>query len=137
MPFTDDFAINNAEIFDNFLETAVIVSKRIWQRYLDEIWTGIQLADQTFLIPFQQNGYESVLEKTFNTIRYDKPITILLGKHDHIVGYENMIDLINSFSRATFAILNHADHNLQIEQPDRFNLYVTLFLQNAIVTKTQ
>ena len=45
----------------------------------------------------------------------------ICGKQDKCVGYQDAWRLTESYSRATFSVLDMAGHNLQIEQPHLFN----------------
>lgn len=50
------------------------------------------------------------------------------GRQDNVVGYHDAWRLIEDYPRATFAVLDMAGHNLQIEQPDVFNSLVDNWL---------
>jgi pimeloyl-ACP methyl ester carboxylesterase len=46
---------------------------------------------------------------------------VLTGQQDDSVGYVDQCALFPHYPRATFAVLDIAGHNLQIEQPDLFD----------------
>nr|WP_016994509.1 alpha/beta hydrolase [Lysinibacillus boronitolerans] len=102
---------------DDFMSHQVVLDAYNWERYSTEVLAGCNLADQAFLEKIQQSyGFSfAVEEKSF-----DKPSLFLLGKQDSVVGYKDAFSILEKFPRATFAILDSAGHNLQIEQPELF-----------------
>ena len=58
-------------------------------------------------------------------INFSKPSLFITGRQDNAVGYYDLYNLLEDYPRATFAILDTAGHNLQIEQEEVFN---SLFL---------
>lgn len=61
----------------------------IYQRYKNEILSGVEVADNEFLERLKENGYGFSFDadKTMNT--FDKPTLILLGRQDASVGYKD------------------------------------------------
>jgi len=57
--------------------------------------------------------------------KFKKPTVILLGRQDSSVGYKDAWTTLDNYTRATFAVLDRAGHNLQIEQVELFNSLVT------------
>lgn len=119
----------DAESFNLF---QVIQSKDIWHRYRDEILSGVKLADHDFL--------QRILEVQHGAFSFDpdqlaekfvKPTLILLGRQDWCVGYKDAWNIIDNYPRATFAVLDSAGHNLQIEQVELFNLFVTEWITRS------
>lgn len=113
-----------AEQAEDFNSVSVMQSEKIYERYKNEILSGVNIANATFLQRLQQNGYAFSfdVDKINNT--FDRPTLILLGKQDNCAGYKDSWNILENFSRATFAILDMAGHNLQIEQVDLFNSLV-------------
>lgn len=110
---------------EDFNSSAVIQSERIYERYKNEIVSVIKIADTKFLRNFKENGYEFSFDVDKIIEKFDKPTLIMLGKQDSCVGYKDVWDILESFPRATFAVLDMAGHNLQIEQDKLFNSLVT------------
>ncbi len=52
-------------------------------------------------------------EKTF-----EEPTLIIAGRQDTVVGYRDAWTLLESYPRATFAVIDRADHGWPIETPD-------------------
>ena len=57
-------------------------------------------------------------------MKYEKPVLLLAGRQDISVGYQDIIEIIDDYPRATLAVLDMAGHNLQIEQPELFESLV-------------
>lgn len=106
--------------FSDFIEMAVIANERTWISYKKAILPGLLRADEAFVTNYQTNGYELSFETAFKTIQFDKPVTFLTGRQDDCVGYQDVFELVSTFSHATFLVVNNAGHNLQIEQPVLF-----------------
>lgn len=51
---------------------------------------------------------------------FDGPSLIINGRQDAMAGYQDMVDCIERYPRATFAVLDCAGHSLAWEQPDLF-----------------
>ena len=49
--------------------------------------------------------------------QYERPSLILCGRQDSVTGYDDQFPLLPHYPRATYAVLDMAGHNLQIEQP--------------------
>lgn len=111
---------------EDFRNNNVVLDESTWFRYNQEILRGIQIADKPFLEKVQKNyGFSFEVDQSVFT----KPSLFLLGKQDNVVGYEDALELQNKYPRGTFAALDKAGHNLQIEQPQVFNALVGEWLE--------
>jgi pimeloyl-ACP methyl ester carboxylesterase len=118
----------DAEDFNSFV---VVQSERIYERYQNEIMSGVKNANSGFLQNLMKNGYGFSFDVDKVDIKFDKPALILLGKQDDSVGYKDAWTILENFPRATFAVLDRAGHNLQIEQEELFNSLITEWLIRA------
>lgn len=110
---------------DAFTSMSVVQCENEWQRFYSEILVPSKQADFDYLHNIRQNGY------AFNfdiRAKFEQPTLILAGRQDHIVGYQDAWKLIEDYPRATFAVLDMAGHNLQIEQVEVFNSLVRNWL---------
>lgn len=126
----DDKLLSQLEPSDaeGFNAIQVVQSKSIWNRYRDEILSGIKLADNNFLRNLQENGYAFSFDVDKLDEKFDKPTLMLLGRQDSIVGYKDAWSILDNYPRATFAVLDRAGHNLQIEQEELFNSLINEWL---------
>jgi pimeloyl-ACP methyl ester carboxylesterase len=101
-----------------FTAIQVRQSGLIWERYKAEILSGIKIADFGFLKELNSRfSFDlNYVEKTFT-----KPTLFLMGRQDSYEGYKDAWTILERYPRATFAVIDRAGHNLQIEQPTIFN----------------
>jgi len=112
----------------SFMEMAVIATPEICERYKNEILSGISIADNDFLYSGRFKGQVSEFEDMLKSVKFDKPACIITGRQDHEVGYAHAYELLDKFPRATFAALDCAGHNLQIENEPLFSQLITDWL---------
>lgn len=105
---------------------AVIKGQAEWERFRNEILIPSKQTNYEFLAGIHQNGYGF----SFNiSSKFEYPTLIITGRQDNVVGYHDTWSLIEDYPRATFAVLDMAGHNLQIEQPAIFNTLVHNWLE--------
>ncbi|MCL2698379.1 MAG: alpha/beta hydrolase [Oscillospiraceae bacterium] len=124
-------ALNNDSDISSFMSMAVIATPEIFRRYKDEILSGIRIADSEFLFNGGFTGAVPELDNLYKTISFDKPVCIITGRQDHAAGYSYAYELIDRFPRATFAVLDCAGHNLQIENEAMFNQLIKDWLRRT------
>ena len=113
---------------EDFNSGFVVQSEKIYNRYKNEIMSGVELANSTFLQNIMQKGYGFSFDVDKVNKKFYKPTLILLGKQDDCVGYKDAWNILENFPRATFAVLDRAGHNLQIEQEGLFNSLINEWL---------
>jgi hypothetical protein len=62
---------------------------------------------------------------------FPRPALILTGRQDNVTGYAEQHALLPHYTRATFAVLDVAGHNLHIEQPILFEALVEEWLERV------
>lgn len=100
----------------------------VYERYKNEVRAGVKMANSKFLKVIKENHYELSFDVDKLDNKFQKPALILLGKQDSCVGYKDAWHILKNYPRATFAILDRAGHNLQIEQERLFNVMVNEWL---------
>ena len=121
--------INSAEDFNNFIACAAIATKETWNRFAGEVMPGLNIADYGFLKAYRQRGFSFSFEAELKDLQFAKPVVALTGKQDDSVGYEDTWDTIKHLPSLTFAVVDYAGHNLQIEQVDIFEAHVREWLR--------
>jgi len=109
---------------EDFESFAVVQSQRIWERTRDEVGVGFEIADEAFLSRLKTYGYPFSFDIDAGPVRFEKPTLILVGRQDAMVGYRDAWGILENYPRATYAVLDRAGHNLQIEQESLFNALV-------------
>lgn len=113
---------------DDFKAHQVVLDAYNWQRYTTEVLAGCNRADQDFLEKIQQSYHFSF---AVDQQSFGMPSLFLLGKQDSVVGYKDAFSILEMYPRATFAILDIAGHNLQIEQADLFKNLMSEWLDRV------
>ncbi|WP_117170315.1 alpha/beta fold hydrolase [Paraliobacillus sediminis] len=119
------------EELKGFSSNNVVLDAYTWLRYNQEILSGCEIADEKFLDKVQSKyGFTFEIDQS----DFDKPSVFFLGRQDATVGFKDALDLINKHPRGTFAILDKAGHNLQMEQPQIFNSLINEWLDRIEVS---
>jgi pimeloyl-ACP methyl ester carboxylesterase len=111
-----------------FADNAVVQTPETLQRFRDEILTGLDLADPVAVARIRQHW---LLANGPESSPFNRPTLILTGRQDASVGYVDQYALLPHYPRATFAVLDVAGHNLQIEQPALFNALTHEWLERV------
>ncbi|WLD94567.1 alpha/beta fold hydrolase [Alkalihalobacillus sp. AL-G] len=113
---------------DQFSTNQVVLDEYNWKRYTEEVMAGCQIADEEFLVKIQKSYG---LSFSLDEVGFKKPSVFLLGKQDSVAGYEDALHIIDKYPRGTFAVLDRAGHNLQIEQSTLFNSLINDWLDRV------
>ncbi|MCL2574560.1 MAG: alpha/beta hydrolase [Defluviitaleaceae bacterium] len=116
---------------DEFLQIVVVATPQVYELHNKYILPGIKAADNEFAARYRIDGYAFSFDAKLRNVQFDKPATILVGRQDSVVGYADMIELLENFPRATFAILDCTGHGLQIENHTLFSTHVKDWLQRS------
>jgi len=109
-----------------FLEYMIIANEKMYKRFEKEVISGIEQANNDFIKKLRGNySFSFNVDEEIKMINFSKPSLFITGRQDNAVGYYDLYNLLEDYPRATFAILDTAGHNLQIEQEEVFN---SLFL---------
>ena len=109
-----------------FLEYMIIANEKMYKRFEKEVISGIEQANNDFIKKLRENySFSFNVDEEIKMINFSKPSLFITGRRDNTVGYYDLYNLLEDYPRATFAILDTAGHNLQIEQEEVFN---SLFL---------
>jgi pimeloyl-ACP methyl ester carboxylesterase len=116
---------------EGFESWVTVQSQRVWERAQSDVNESVKLADEDFLNHLQETAYEFSFDVDAAIGRFEKPTLILAGRQDWIVGYRDVWEVLESYPRATFAILDRAGHALQIEQEEVFNVQVNEWIDRV------
>lgn len=106
----------------NFCTYAVVADAKTYDRYRAEIVPGVRAGNAAFLERLEhQYAFSFDVDARIRQTPYEKPALFLTGRQDDCVGYRDLWRLLEAYPCATFAVLDRAGHNLQIEQPELFN----------------
>ncbi len=126
-------SLNPSDVLE-LQESLVVQTRDVWKRYREEVLSGVKIMDQAFMNRLFPANYEFSFEVDSLLHLYDKPTLFLLGRQDTTVGYRDAWKIIENYPSATFAILDQAGHNLQIEKAEMFNSLVHDWLKRVEYT---
>lgn len=107
-----------------FASINVVLNRRVWEKYREDVLTGLSRADFPFLDNLYAKGYAFSFDVDKQAEKFTRPALILVGRQDSVVGYKDAWGILDNYPRATFAVLDKAAHNLQIEQENLFQCLV-------------
>ncbi|WP_209443629.1 alpha/beta fold hydrolase [Paenibacillus camerounensis] len=116
---------------DEFTSIAVVQTRTAWERYNREIVSALQLADDGFMERIKTAGKYPFSFDTDRIAPFLKPSLILTGRQDSMTGYRDPWKLLEVYPHATFAVLDHAGHNLHMEQEELLGAMVKEWLSRA------
>ncbi|GCB43932.1 alpha/beta fold hydrolase [Streptomyces sp. NL15-2K] len=114
---------HTAEVFTSI---AVVETPETLRRFREEILTGLDIADTAAMERIRRRW--QLTHEPEDGEPFTRPTLILAGRQDDSVGYLDQFDLLTHYPRATYAVLDSAGHNLQIEQPAVFETLVSEWL---------
>ncbi|RZT17026.1 pimeloyl-ACP methyl ester carboxylesterase [Kribbella sp. VKM Ac-2569] len=112
---------------EDFTELAVVQTAEALAAYRSDVAPGLAVADTAALERIQKNWALSTAPESGPP--YDGPSLIVCGRQDAVTGYEDQYGLLPHYPRATYAVLDVAGHNLQLEQPALFGALIREWLQ--------
>ncbi|GAB2928425.1 alpha/beta hydrolase [Micromonospora polyrhachis] len=128
-PDPDLLAATDAQVAAEFADIAVVQTPETLRRFRDEVLAGLDLADIAAMDRIQRQW--TLREDPEGGTPFTRPTLILTGRQDHATGYLDQFALLPHYPRATFAVLDVAGHNLQIEQPALFDALVGEWLDRV------
>lgn len=106
---------------ETYAEMAVVLSRENWERFRETALPGIRGADVEAMRRlgelYELPSLPDAALEADPAIR-DLPVLVVAGRQDDVVGFEDQGALARRFSRATFAALDGAGHNVHLDQPE-------------------
>jgi pimeloyl-ACP methyl ester carboxylesterase len=118
--FVEDPAIlaqvpaDEVEFFD---ELMIIQTQKILDWYLDVVKPARSGGDPAFL---QRMAGSHEFSYDLEARPFEKPTLILTGRQDTHTGYREGFEVLETYPRATYAVLDRASHALGVEQEGLF-----------------
>jgi pimeloyl-ACP methyl ester carboxylesterase len=88
------------------------------------VMPGVRIADFAFLDRLEAGPDLSIDVAAPLRAPFPAPTLILAGRQDNVVGWADAIPLLDSFPRATYAVLDRAGHGVRAEQNVLFKALV-------------
>lgn len=118
------------QLRDEFASLAVVQDRYNFDRTMQEIIPGSNIANQRFLVKIR-NSYGFSFDPDALETPFAKPSLIITGRQDASCGYADAFRILYNYPRATYATLDLAGHNLHIEQKTLFDALVEEWLERS------
>ncbi|HEY7021913.1 MAG TPA: alpha/beta hydrolase [Ktedonobacterales bacterium] len=111
-------------------QVAVVQSPEYLDHFRAAIKPGILVADNSFLERFDaQPAFSFPMDDLPEPC--PAPTLIVTGRQDSICGYQDAMDLLESFTRGTLVVLDRAGHGLATEQKALYDVLVGEWLDRV------
>ncbi|MHC5372993.1 alpha/beta fold hydrolase [Enterococcus sp. LJL120] len=117
--------------WENFATMNVNISQQHWLTYQRAILPGVSRFKSAAWHQIQfspENKYTLSIEAAIQKKSQDYRGTILLGKNDDVVGFQQQLALITPTNQLEVAVLNDTGHNVFIDSPEMTAFYFERFL---------
>jgi pimeloyl-ACP methyl ester carboxylesterase len=122
-------ALNDPER-ESFEAYAVVQDESHWNHYRNVLVPANSQADLVFLQKIKQR-YAFSFEVDQLPEPFERPVLLLAGRQDSVTGYQDAWSILGNYSRATFAVLDRAGHDLTFEQAGLFEALVAEWLRRV------
>ena len=109
---------------------AVVQTAGVVERWRADIWPAVAAADQAFLARLDPHKAFS-FDPDALAAPFPAPALILTGRQDDVCGYRDAWHILETYPRATFAVLDRAGHCLTMEQEGLFRALVADWLDRV------
>lgn len=100
-----------------YTELAVVQSPANGERFRRSVLPGLRAANVRAMARLEQNY--ALPESPDNRLTgFERPVLIVTGRQDAVVGFEDQWALAQRFPHATYALLDRAGHNASIDAAD-------------------
>lgn len=113
-----------------FRSMAVVQTQEHLEAWKRDIMPGVKAADEGFLSRLRKN-YAFSFDIARLPEPFTKPALFLHGRQDSVCGYRDAWKVIESYPRATYAVLDRAGHSLQMEQPTLYEALTNEWLDRV------
>ncbi len=114
-----------------YTELAVVQSRENWDRFRTSVLPGLRAANVRAMARLAKEYALPALPDDLLT-GFDRPVLIMTGRQDAVVGFEDQWELARRFPRVTYAMLDAAGHNLEIDEPDMVASHLRRWAQQVV-----
>lgn len=113
-----------------WLQVATVQTAETLARFRSSIKPGLMSSDMPFLEQIEASDPDG-FDATDLPVPVTVPALLIGGRQDSLVGYAGMVRLLESFPRATLAVLDRAGHPVSTEQRVLFEALVGEWLDRV------
>ena len=107
---------------EDFTGITVLQTADVLRQYEQDVVPGLDAMDVEAMERIRKNWALTIAPESGPV--YTRPSLILCGRQDSVTGYADQYPLTAHYPRATYAVLDMAGHNLQIEQPELLDVLI-------------
>lgn len=101
-----------------FCDYAVLADEHIYRRYKKEVAIELSEEKEAFIYQLKDHyAFSFDVDEEIRKKHFERPALVVCGRQDICVGYDDAMKLVKDYPRGTFALVDVAGHNLQLEQP--------------------
>lgn len=127
----DDALRAELQADENGLFSLMVVQNReILQKAREYLLPAVARSNQSYQTRIAEN-YEFSFDVDMSQPKLDRPMLIVTGRQDSVVGFLDAWKMVQQFPRATFAALDRAGHLLGLEQEGLFRALASEWLQRV------
>lgn len=128
----DDALLARLEPADraDYTAMAVIQSPQNWRAFRDHALPGVRAANLRAMARLAR-AYELPAAPEDPDFRFTRPTTVITGRQDHVVGFEDQERLLTHYPTATLHVLDRAGHNAHLDQPDQVAAHLSEWLESV------
>lgn len=113
---------------DSF-DMMAVRTPEVWAKVKRYIVAGVRAGNTPFLDSIRTGRYAIRCNTQKFKKKFRKPVLIIAGRQDVVVGYKDALNVLDNYPRATMVTLDAAGHNLQYEQQPLFTSLVSDWLR--------
>ncbi len=110
------------------MKDMVVINERTYHRMQADFSRAIALADKRFLSELYSDGHYRSEYIENNKMIHEHKTLIFLGYQDNVVGYQDMLDKMTDYPKATVSMMTNASHSFFLEQPKEFERKLSSWL---------
>ncbi|WP_280524141.1 alpha/beta fold hydrolase [Bifidobacterium mongoliense] len=116
---------------ESFGELVVVRDAPTYERFASDIAPGLTRGDRTTQARITAAYALADPPESGRGPAFGGPTLIVTGRQDMCVGYRDQLALLDHYPHATFAVLDTAGHNAQIERPEAVTALVGDWLERV------
>lgn len=94
---------------------AVVQSSENWDLFRDSVLPGLRTFDQKAIERISER-YSLSVEPEAGSPKFQGPTVFIMGRQDHVVGFQDQTALSGHYLQLTIAVLDRAGHNAHLDQ---------------------
>ncbi|MDR1427102.1 MAG: alpha/beta hydrolase [Bifidobacteriaceae bacterium] len=99
-----------------YAELAVVQSQTGWDGFRQHVLPAV-MADNAEVTTLLESAYDLTAAPEMGAAPFTGPTTIICGRDDHVVGFQDQLGLLPHYRQATYSVVADAGHNIILDQP--------------------